>query len=226
LRSTRLVPDTLAVNSQPTSSEGSSQIAAVVLAAGSSSRMGRNKLLFDVGGEALVRRIVRTASVARLDPIVVVLGHDADAVRGAIAPLGCQFVVNARHAEGMKRSVCAGIAAVPGDVAAAVVLLGDMPLVGSDQIVALVERYRSGNDLMMLSDYGGVTAPPTLIDRSLFVELTGDPVRGCSRTLRSRYPERAATLSCPTSALADVDVPADYDRLRSQLMSSSQCTPS
>lgn len=193
------------------------RIGGVVLAAGSSSRMGSNKLLFDVDGETLVGRIVRAAAAARLDPIVVVLGHEADAVRGALASLACRFVVNARHAEGMKSSVCAGIGALASEVDAAVVLLGDMPFVTTDMIATLAERYRSGNFLMVLSDYSGVTAPPTLIDRALFSELIDDPVRGCSRTLRSRHPDHATTLAWPAAALADVDVPADYERLRAQL---------
>jgi molybdenum cofactor cytidylyltransferase len=205
--------------------EESPRIGGVVLAAGSSSRMGRNKLLFDVGGEALVQRIVRAAAEARLDPIVVVLGHEADAVRGALASLACRFVVNARHAEGMKSSVCTGIGALSSGVDAAVVLLGDMPFVTAEMIRALAARYRTGTCLMVLSDYSGVTAPPTLIDRSLFSELIDDSVRGCSRTLRSRHPDRATTLAWPAAALADVDVPADYERLRSQLPN-QRCVPS
>ena len=176
--------------------------------------MGRNKLLFDVGGQALVRRIVRTALAAQLERIVVVLGHEADAVRGALASLACRFVVNTRHADGMKSSVCAGIDALSPEVDAAIVLLGDMPFVTAEMIAALADRYRTGGWLMVLSDYSGVTAPPTLIDHSLFSELIDEPVQGCSRTLRSRHADRATTLAWPAAALADVDVPADYERLR------------
>jgi molybdenum cofactor cytidylyltransferase len=100
------------------------------------------------------------------------------------------------------------------EVDAAIVLLGDMPFVTSEMIAALAARYRDGGCLMVLSDYSGVTAPPTLIDRSLFPELLAEPVRGCSRTLRSRQADRATTLAWPAAALADVDVPADYERLR------------
>lgn len=198
----------------PSANEAKTRIGAIVLAAGSSTRMGRNKLLFEVGGETLVGRIVRAAVDARLEPIVVVLGHEAAAVRSALASRACRFVVNARHADGMKSSICAGIDALSLEVDAAIVLLGDMPFVTAEMLAALAVRYRTGGWLMVLSDYSGVTAPPTLIDHSLFSELIGEPVRGCSRTLRSRHADRATTLAWPVAALADVDVPSDYERLR------------
>lgn len=192
-------------------------VAGVVLAAGSSSRMGRNKLLFDVAGESLVRRTVRAALASGLDPIIVVLGHEADAIRAALASLPCRFVTNARYAEGMNSSVCAGISALPADVGAAVVLLADMPFVGTDMIAALVARYRGGNVSLLLSQYDDVIAPPTLVDRSLFAELASEAGKGCGKRLRRRHPELAATVSWPRAALADLDVPEDYERLKAQL---------
>ena len=68
--------------------------AAVVLAAGSSTRMGENKMLLPLGGETVVRRAVRTAVEAALDPIIVVLGHEPERVRAALAGLPCRTVVN------------------------------------------------------------------------------------------------------------------------------------
>ena len=195
----------------------SAPIAGVVLAAGSSRRMGRNKLLFDVGGERLVRRAVRTALEGGLDPVVVVLGHEADAVRGAVASLRCTFVLNDRHAEGMNGSVRAGIAALPADVAAGVVLLADMPHVDAPMIATLVARYRTTEALLIASDYDGVHAPPTLVDRSLFAELASEAGGGCAKRLRRRHPLETATVAWPVAALADLDVPDDYERFMARL---------
>jgi molybdenum cofactor cytidylyltransferase len=195
----------------------SGPVAGVVLAAGSSTRMGRNKLLFDLGGEPVVRRAVRTAQRAGLDPIVVVLGHEAEAVRAALASLPCRFVVNPRHAEGMNSSVSAGFAALPPDVAAGVVVLSDMPLVSAEMIAALVERYRASDALLVFSEYDGVQAPPTLFDRSLFAELAGPEGKGCGKTMRRRHPGREAIVAWPAAALADLDVPEDYERVKAQL---------
>jgi molybdenum cofactor cytidylyltransferase len=179
--------------------------------------MGRNKLLFDLGGETVVRRAVRTALGAGLDPVVVVLGHEAEAVRAALVPLPCQFVVNPRHAEGMNSSVSAGFAALPAGVAAGVVLLADMPFVSAAMIAKLVERYRTGDALLVFSEYDGVQAPPTLFDRSLFAELAGPEGKGCGKRMRRRHPDREAIVAWPATALADLDVPEDYERAKAQL---------
>ncbi len=201
----------------PVRPDRSGPVAGVVLAAGSSSRMGRNKLLFDLGGETVVRRAVRTAQRAGLDPVVVVLGHEADAVRAALASLPCQFVMNPRHAEGMNSSVCAGIAALPPGVTAGVVLLADMPFVTAEMITTLVERYRTGDASLVLSEYDGVQAPPTLFDRSLFAELAGPDGKGCGKHMRRRHTDQATVVAWPAAALADLDVPEDYERVKAQL---------
>jgi molybdenum cofactor cytidylyltransferase len=192
-------------------------VAAVVLAAGSSTRMGKNKLLFDLGGEPVVRRAVRTAQRAGLDPIVVVLGHEAEAVRAALDPLPCRFVVNPRHADGMNSSVSAGFAALPPEVAAGIVLLSDMPFVSAEMIGALVGRYRATDALIVFSEYDGVQAPPTLFDRSLFAELAGPEGKGCGKTMRRRHPGRETVVAWPSAALADLDVPEDYARVKAEL---------
>ena len=192
-------------------------VAGVLLAAGSSRRMGRNKLLFDVGGEPVVRLAVRAALAAGLEPIVVVLGHEAEVVRAALTSLPCRFVVNPRHDEGMNGSVCAGVAALPADVCAAVVLLADMPFVVASMIATLVTHYRRANASLILSEYNGVVAPPTLVDRSLFTELLSEAGKGCGKRLRRRHPELSATVSWPAAALADLDVPEDYERVKARL---------
>lgn len=197
--------------------EVAAPVAAVVLAAGSSTRMGRNKLLLDVGGELVVRRCVRVALAAGLDPVLVVLGYEAEAVRGALASLPCRFVMNPRHADGMNSSVCAGIAALSPDVGAAVVLLADMPFVDVQMIATLMAQRRGGAALI-LSEYDSVVAPPTLVHRSLFAEMASEAGRGCAERLRRRHLNRSATVKWPAAALADLDLPEDYERVKARLM--------
>jgi molybdenum cofactor cytidylyltransferase len=179
--------------------------------------MGRNKLLLDVGGEPLVRRCVQVALAAQLDPVLVVLGHEADAVRGALASLPCRFVMNPRHADGMNGSVCAGIAALPLDVGATIVLLADMPFVDVNMISTLMAQRRGGAALV-LSEYNGVVAPPTLVDRSLFADMASEAGRGCAKRLRRRHPNRSATVKWSAAALADLDLAEDYERVKARLM--------
>ena len=150
----------------------SSPVAGIVLAAGVSSRMGRNKMLLEIDGEPLLHRAARVAAGARLSPIIVVLGHEADRARTLLAGLPCVPVVNEHYLDGIQSSVRAGIEALPDTAAAAVVVLADMPLVTSDMITRVVGRYRDSTAPLVLSSYEGINAPPTLYDRALFRELT------------------------------------------------------
>lgn len=135
-------------------------VAAIVLAAGSSRRMGRNKLLLDLAGETVVRRTVRSVVTAGLHPVVVVLGHEEERVRAEIADLPCRTVVNPRHTEGAATSLAAGVAAVPEEVAALVVVLADMPFVTAAMLRTLVERHHATGAPVVVSRYGDVEAPP------------------------------------------------------------------
>lgn len=191
-------------------------VAGIVLAAGASSRLGRNKLLVQVEGETLVRRTVRRAMVA-LDPVVVVLGHEAILLRQELVGLACRTVVNEEFALGLTSSLRTGVAALPDEVPGAVVLLADMPFVTPDMIAALVERYRTSSAPLVISDYQGVTAPPLLYDRSLFPELRMLEGDGCGKQVVRRHRTHAAVLSWPAKALADLDLPADLDRLTALL---------
>ena len=194
-------------------------VAGVILAAGSSTRMGANKLLIPIDGEALVARAVRRAMSAGLDPVVVVLGHEADRVRRALERVACRPVVNADHRSGQGASFRCGIAAVPEHAAAAVVLLPDMPDVTGEMIAAVVNLYRETGAPLVLSEYGGVSAPPTLYDRSLFPEIAaGD---GCGRQIVDRHRGEARSVGWPAERLADLDEPKDLERLRAD----RECAP-
>jgi CTP:molybdopterin cytidylyltransferase MocA len=116
--------------------------AGVVLAAGRSARMGStNKLLVEVAGMPMVRRVVRTALDARLDPVVVVLGHEAGEVRDVLHDLPVTFVDNPDHRAGMGTSVARGVGALSDTVEGALILLGDMPWITTGDVTALVEAF-------------------------------------------------------------------------------------
>jgi molybdenum cofactor cytidylyltransferase len=189
-------------------------VAGVVLAAGSSSRMGTNKLLLPLGASTVVRRAVAAAVAAGLDPVLVVIGHDGDRVRAELSGLRCLTVPNPDHARGINTSLRAGISAVPDPCAAAVVLLADMPFVTAEMVRTLVDRYRAGEAALVLSVYGDVLAPPTLYGRDLFPELRELEGEGCGKRVMRRHRAEAAEVGWPASALADLDVPADVEMLR------------
>ena len=197
--------------------ERANPVAGVVLAAGPSTRMGENKLLLRLDGETVLGRAVRRALSAGLDPVLVVLGHEAERARGELDGLPCLPVLNPDYARGLNASARAGIAAVPAEACAAVVLLADMPLVTDRMISTLVERYRESRAPLVISEYGAVQAPPTLYDRSLFAELGGAEGEGCGKRVIRRHRGEAAVVRWPSAALTDLDRPEDYERIKAEL---------
>ena len=187
-------------------------VAGVVLAAGLSTRFGRNKLLCEVEGEPLVRRAARVALAAGLDPVVVVVGHEAERVEAALAGLACRAVRNPDPAAGQGTSLRAGLEILPAQVMAAVILLADMPLVTAGMVAALADRWRAGGVLVVASEFGGVQAPPTLFDRAVFHELTERGDRP-ARAVVARHEAESARLSWPAERALDLDAPGDLDRL-------------
>lgn len=188
-------------------------VAGILLAAGTSSRMGSNKLLFALDGETVLRRAARTALDGGLSPLLVVLGHEAERAGRELAGLPCQVVINPDYQQGINSSLKSGVAALPAEARAAMVLLADMPFVTAEMIAGLVERYRASAAPLVISDYAGVNAPPMLYDRALFGELLEMTGEGCGRQVVKRHREEAEVLAWPESALADLDVPEDYARL-------------
>jgi molybdenum cofactor cytidylyltransferase len=197
--------------------ERSGPVAGILLAAGTSSRMGSNKLLFDLGGESVLRGAARRALDGGLAPLFVVLGHQEEKARRELDGLPCRIVVNPKYEQGINSSLKAGVAALtalPEDVQAAMVMLADMPFVSAEMIAGLIARYRSTEAPLVISDYEGVNAPPMLYDRSLFGELQTMTGEGCGRQVVQRHRHEAEVLAWPAAALADLDVPEDYERVQ------------
>jgi molybdenum cofactor cytidylyltransferase len=203
-------------------SERVGPIAGILLAAGTSSRMGSNKLFFELNGESVLRGAARRALAGGLSPLTVVLGHEPDEARAEIADLPCRWALNPRYEQGINSSLKAGVAAVPSAARAAMVLLADMPFVSPAMIAAMIARYRASAAPLVVSDYEGVSAPPMLYDRSLFPELLAMTGEGCGRQVVKEHRGEAEVLSWPAAALADLDVPGDYHRLRAQQSSQNQ----
>ena len=155
------------------------RVAAIVLAAGRSSRMApHHKLLLpDASGRAMVARVVDQVLASAARPVIVVTGHRADEVRAALAGRDVVFVHAAAYADGLSASLRAGIAAVP-DGAAALVCLGDMPLVTGIQMNQLIAAYAPDEGRAIVAPaYFGRLGNPVLWGRPYLPEiaaLTGD----------------------------------------------------
>lgn len=206
--------------------ERAGPVAGVVLAAGASTRMGKNKLFLQLDGESLLARSVKRVIAAGLDPVIVVLGHAAEQALGELVGLSCQTVLNPDYALGINLSLRAGIAAVPARACAAVVVLADMPFVTDRMISTLVEQYRDSAAPLVISDYAGVPAPPTLYDRSLFSELGAMEGEGCGKQVVRRHRAEAVIAAWPAAALTDLDRPEDYERVKAELgVGEAACAP-
>lgn len=193
------------------------RVGLLLLAAGSSSRMGNNKMLLQIDGETLLRRAAGRAISAGLDPVLVVTGHQREQAEAQVAGLGCRTAFNADHETGIHTSVRAGIEALDDDVDAVVIMLPDMPFVTDTMLRDLVTRYRSTNAPLLISRYGDeVKAPPTLYDRSLFGELCVMQQR-CGREVVQRHLDEALVMEWQIEALADIDTPDDYTRVRAAI---------
>jgi molybdenum cofactor cytidylyltransferase len=190
-------------------------VAGILLAAGTSSRMGSNKLLFELEGESILRRAAKRALAGGLSPLLVVLGHESNKAARELDGLPCKWALNPLYEQGINSSLKSGIMAVPPQARAAMVLLADMPFVTPEMIAAMIDRYRTTQAPLVISDYDGVNAPPMVYDRSLFNELLMMTGEGCGRQVVKRHREEAEVVPWPVSALADIDVPEDYARVKS-----------
>jgi CTP:molybdopterin cytidylyltransferase MocA/xanthine/CO dehydrogenase XdhC/CoxF family maturation factor len=189
------------------------RFAAVVLAAGLSRRMGaQNKLLLPVAGEPMIRRVVGNVLAAGFVEVVVVLGHQADDVRRALAPLGVRCVVNADFESGQVSSVRAGLAALTQPADAVMVCLGDQPLLGSADLdrlrVAYGERPQGS---ILVPMRGNRRGNPVLLDwQSARETLERGTNFGC-RQFMDENPERVYRWQAPNDHyVRDVDAPEDY----------------
>ncbi len=190
-------------------------IAAIVLAAGTSTRMGRQKLTLPMAdGRPLVRVAVEQVLAAGVDDTVVVLGGDAEAVALALAPLPVRTVVNPSYAEGQSTSLRAGLDALRPGTDAALVALGDQPLPDPDVIRRLVAAFRTSGRPIAAPVYRDGRGNPVLFAAALFGELravTGD--RG-GREVIARDPGRVVEVPVDTPMPADIDTPEDYEAVR------------
>jgi molybdenum cofactor cytidylyltransferase len=195
-------------------------IAAVVLAAGRSSRMGGpNKLLAEIGGKALVRIVVDAVLASRALPVVVVTGHQRDKVEAALAGLSVKFVHNPHFADGLGTSLKAGIAALPAEADGAIVCLGDMPQVDAALIDRLIGAFDPDHGaLVVLPTIDGKRGNPVVWSRRFFPDLMAVEGDVGARYLIGRYTEAVAEVPLSgTAALTDVDTPEALEAVRAEL---------
>lgn len=190
------------------------QVAAILLAAGRSTRMeAANKLLADVGGKPMLRWAAEAALASKAQPLIVVVGHEAPGVSAALAGLDATIVVNPDFAQGLSTSLKAGIAAVPAGCGGALVLLGDMPQIGARDLDRLIEAFAPG--AIVVPVHEGRQGNPVLWPRSCFAELMQLQGDAGAKRLIAAHTHEVREVKMGTAAIfVDADTPEALRRLR------------
>jgi molybdenum cofactor cytidylyltransferase len=199
---------------------GAQSIAAIVLAAGRSTRMGgSNKLIAEIGGKPLVRIATEQALASRAKPVIVVTGHQRERIEAALAGLPVRLVHNPDFAEGLGTSVRAGIAAVPASADGAVVCLGDMPQVDADLIDRLIAAFAPEQGaLAVVPTIQGKRGNPVLWSRRFFPDLMALEGDVGARNLIGRYGEAVTEVPVTgKAALTDIDTQEALAGLKAEI---------
>jgi molybdenum cofactor cytidylyltransferase len=189
-------------------------LAAVILAAGGSSRMGQPKQLLKFRGTSLLRRAIDTASAAGADQVIVVLGSSAEQLMPEVEATTATVVLNDQWMDGVSTSLRGGLAAVSSEARGVFIYPADMPLLTPEVLKELARRQQVSGRPAAMTEAGGVRGVPVFITRSLFPALMiqeGDV--GGANYLRAHPESVEAVRFDDPDVVRDVDRPEDYSRL-------------
>ena len=192
------------------------RVAGLVMAAGRSSRMGANKLLMRDNGKPIITRVVEQALAADLAEVIVVCGHQEAEVRAALAGQGVRFIPCPDYADGMSASLRCGLKALPGDVDAALVLLGDMPRVGTSLLRRMIAAFNpTEGRAIIVPSFQGKRGNPVLWDRRFFGEMTELHGDVGARHLIGEHAEMVTEIEAEDAGIfLDIDTPEAYRTLQ------------
>ena len=188
-------------------------VSAILLAAGESRRMGAaNKLLLDFGGVAVVRRTADQILAAGIAELVVVLGHEGDAVAAALDGLAVRTVVNSDYAAGQMTSVRAGLAALAAPGEAVMVCLADQPLLTAADYRLMIDAFAGrGDKSILVPVHRGARGNPIVLAASHLGDIAGRRANLGCRQLIDRNPDLVKTVAVASDRFVrDIDTEADY----------------
>jgi len=193
-------------------------IAGVVLAAGSSSRLGVPKQLLVYRGMPLIAHVVENLLISQVDDIIVVLGSGAEQVANALEGYSVKLIFNREFAAGQSTSLKAGLAVLDSATQAALFVLGDQPLVSAETINLLIEHYWSARGGIITPYFRGKRGNPVLFDRVFFEEISSLSGDVGAREIILRHPEKIVKVDVSdVGVIIDIDTWTDYDSLVANL---------
>ena len=189
-------------------------IAAVVLSAGESRRMGRPKALLPIGGVTFLEQIVSAFKSSKVGDIIVVLGHDAEAIRPKIAHLPVTFVINPDYARGQLSSLHVAIRALEKKQADGILVhLVDQPFLDAGLVNRMIDRFYESKKAIVVPAHKGRRGHPVLFSRRLFQELLDAPLDQGAKTVVQAHPQETLEIETDDERVAlDIDTPDEYER--------------
>ena len=194
------------------------RITAIILAAGLSRRLGRNKLLLPLGDETVLRKTARAVLESAVSEVILVTGHEEAAVKEAVEGLNVRLTHNPRYAEGQSTSMIAGIEEAHEEACAYLFVLGDQPLLTPGIVNEVISLYEASRPeaLVAAPVFQGRRGNPALFSATLKDELlraSGDAGgRGIIQRLENESPHRIVFLHLPNDDMfLDIDTEEDYE---------------
>lgn len=193
-------------------------ISGIVLAAGTSTRLGTPKQLLELDGRPLLQHVVDAASGSCLDEVLIVLGHEAEMIRIALTlPDDARTVLNEDYESGQSSSLRAGLAAASHQAEAVAILLGDQPGMSPALIDAVIERWWSADAPVVRPIFHGTPGHPVIVGRSewsSFASVEGD--RGAGAEMERVPGARIEIVEMGMPPLEDVDTWEQYERIKNR----------
>ncbi|HET6413082.1 MAG TPA: NTP transferase domain-containing protein [Anaeromyxobacter sp.] len=201
-------------------------LAALVLAAGMSSRMRQLKPLLPFAGSTVLERAVHTFLDAGVEDVTVVIGHQGERFRPVLDALGVRWVVNPDFRQGMYSSVLAGMSALAPGVEGTFILPADMPAVRSLTVELVAHVFRGSGAAVVYPMFRGRRGHPPLIARRLFAAIVGGAGEGGLQQLLARHDEEACAVRVlDEGVVLDLDTRADYEAARASFGDRSVPSP-
>ena len=213
-----MTKDTTRAGTSPAPTNRNGSVAAILLAAGRSERMGAFKPLLPFGGQTIIEKCIEYLTGGGVETIVVVLGYRADDVRRQLATSSVRFAVNPDPDSEMSASIACGVRELPKQTEATLIALVDQPAITSDVVVTLINEWRTTGAKLVVPEYQGRGGHPVLVDLSFREDLLIlDPERGL-RALFDAHREDVRRVPVKSPFIArDTDTWDDYRALHAEV---------
>jgi molybdenum cofactor cytidylyltransferase len=187
------------------------EIWAIILAAGASTRMKRQKLLLPFNGKTIIETVVENVASSVGSNILVVLGSHSEEIKSLIENQKVQFCINDNYLNGMLSSAICGFRALPNEAKAALVFLGDQPQIPSLATDLVIDAWMKSKKGIVMPTFNGRRGHPVLIETNYLSEIEKlDPERGL-KTLSIKYKDDVFEVECEfPEILRDIDTPEEY----------------